>query len=341
MVKECKLKRLALEKTHKVALFKQSGEEVTRKMTERCAGKTVQDKMLPLTECMSFNQILIIDHADIIAMQDWSHVNTIIQQLNRVPDELPNATMRIRPWYLEEEAQFYRQTMILGSYSNKDILESFNRSSNYEGKMMRLMSEYKGVNEWFSKLWEWNVIRNFDVPQWFYETLQVFVRFTKKLRADDVDVDVDVDDVDVDDVDVDVARHDYFVERIFPRIKDSDKGGIMIFTSSHSESIKILEFLRSERASVYLVGDEDAELDFSSARRQFSERKIKIMLYTEKSHFDNRYQIDGVNYLIMYSLPERKEFYFEILKMLAKSENMACTALFSRLDKYRVMPSSL
>ncbi|RHN40615.1 putative digestive organ expansion factor, predicted [Medicago truncatula] len=119
---------------------------------------------------------------------------------------------------------------------------------------------------------------------------RVFVRFTKKLRADDVDVDVDVDDVDVDDVD----------------------GGIMIFTSSHSESIKILEFLRSERASVYLVGDEDAELDFSSARRQFSERKIKIMLYTEKSHFDNRYQIDGVNYLIMYSLPERKEFYFEV-----------------------------
>ncbi|XP_039684704.1 digestive organ expansion factor [Medicago truncatula] len=111
----------------------------------------------------------------------------------------------------------------------------------------------------------------------------------------------------------------------------------MIFTSSHSESIKILEFLRSERASVYLVGDEDAELDFSSARRQFSERKIKIMLYTEKSHFDNRYQIDGVNYLIMYSLPERKEFYFEILKMLAKSENMACTALFSRLDKYRLL----
>nr|XP_012568395.1 U3 small nucleolar RNA-associated protein 25-like [Cicer arietinum] len=36
------------------------------------------------------------------------------------------------------------------------------------------------------------------------------------------------------------------------------------------------------------------------------------MLYTERSHFYHRYKIRGVQNLIIYSLPERKEIYPEV-----------------------------
>nr|DAD26228.1 TPA_asm: hypothetical protein HUJ06_027696 [Nelumbo nucifera] len=60
------------------------------------------------------------------------------------------------------------------------------------------------------------------------------------------------------------------------------------------------------------------------------------MLYTERAHFYHRYKIRGIQNLIIYSLPERKELYPEIVNMLEGSDNMACTVLFSRFDQYRL-----
>ncbi|KHN15317.1 U3 small nucleolar RNA-associated protein 25, partial [Glycine soja] len=76
--------------------------------------------------------------------------------------------------------------------------------------------------------------------------------------------------------------------------------------------------------------------DISRARVWFYEGKRKILVYTERSHFYHRYKIRGVQNLIIYSLPERKEFYPEIVNMLDGSDNMTCTALFSYLDKLRL-----
>lgn len=155
--------------------------------------------------------------------------------------------------------------------------------------------------------------------------------------------------------------------------------------------------------------------DISRARVWFFEGKRKTILYTERSHFYHRYkvklisssccqntnyflkrqwhlyrlvyivthlfgftceQIRGIQNLIIYSLPERKEFYpevsmisaklmtlnfsqqlivcyvylknlyylfvlikllLQIVNMLEGSHNMTCTVLFSRFDMLRVM----
>ncbi|KAA0058233.1 U3 small nucleolar RNA-associated protein 25 isoform X2 [Cucumis melo var. makuwa] len=67
----------------------------------------------------SYEQVLIIDHADIIAMQNWSHVNTVIEHMNKIPSKQHGTdVMRIRQWYLDGHARFYRQSVILGFHSN-------------------------------------------------------------------------------------------------------------------------------------------------------------------------------------------------------------------------------
>ncbi|KAK1289867.1 hypothetical protein QJS10_CPB18g00060 [Acorus calamus] len=252
---------------------------------------------------LSSIEVLIIDHADVIAMQNWSHVNTVFEHLNRVPSKQHGTdVMRIRQWYLDGYARFYRQTILLGSYVNPDMNALFNHlCQNYRGKV-KLICEYKGV-----------------LPKVILQVRQVYERF-------DATSIVDADD----------TRMDYFAKKVFPKIKDSIEGGTMLFTSSYFEFVRLRNFLKSQNASFCLLGEYTKASDISRARVWFFEGMRKIMLYTERAHFYHRYKIRGLKNLIIYSLPERKEFYPELINMLDEAENMTCTVLFSRFDQFRL-----
>lgn len=252
---------------------------------------------------LSSIEVLIIDHADIIAMQNWSHVNTVIEHMNKIPSKQHGTdVMRIRQWYLDGYARFYRQSIVLGFHSNPDINGVFNRyCNNFEGKV-KLLCEYKGI-----------------LPKVVLQVRQVYERF-------DADSIADVDD----------ARLEYFSKKVFPKINESSQGGIMLFISSYFEFVRVRNFLKAQNASFCLLGEYTKQSDISRARNWFFEGKRKIMLYTERAHFYHRYKIRGIQNLIMYSPPERKEFYPEIVNMLDESQNMTCRVLFSPFDQLRL-----
>lgn len=253
---------------------------------------------------LSSIEVLIIDHADVISKQNWEHVNYIIEHLNHIPSKQHGTdVMRIRKWYLNGHAQFYRQTILLSSFLNPDMNSSFNqRCLNYQGKV-KSVTEYKGV-----------------LPKVLLQVRQVYERF-------DVASIVDADD----------SRLEYFTQKVFPKIKDSVEGGTMIFVNTHLEYVPIRNFLQKTPNSSYcLLGDYTDQKNISRARVYFFEGKAKMMLYTERAHFYHRYKIRGIKNLIIYSLPDRKDFYTEILNMIEESEDMTCTVLFSRYDKLRL-----
>lgn len=264
--------------------------------------KAEQNKEVDI-DYLSSIEVLIIDHADVISMQNWDFLKSAVEHLNRIPSKQHGTNiMRIRPWYLDGFARFYRQTIILGSYSNPDINALFNHHCiNYEGKV-KSACQYKGV-----------------LPKVLLQVRQLYERFDAKSI-----------------VDVDDARLEYFTKKVFPKIKDSIQGGIMLFASSYFEFVRLRNFLKSQNASFCLLGDYTEQKDISRARIWFFEGKRKIMLYTERSHFYRRYKIRGIRNLIIYSLPERKEFYPEIVNMLEESDDMSCTVMFSRFDYLRL-----
>ncbi|GAB2242883.1 hypothetical protein Droror1_Dr00019658 [Drosera rotundifolia] len=248
---------------------------------------------------LSSIEILVIDHADVISMQNWSLVNEIAKRLNHLPSNQHGTDiMRIRKWYLDGQAQFYRQTIILSSYLTPDINALFNHHCvNFEGKI-KLSCKYKGV-----------------LPKIIPYLRQIYERF-------DLDSIVGADD----------ARFEYFKEKVFPKIKDSDQVGVMIFVASYHDYLRLRRLLRTEEASHCLLGEYAEQKDISNSRRDFFEGKSRIIVYTERAHFYHRYKIRGVQNLILYSLPERKELYPEIVNKLKGSENMTCTVLCSRFD---------
>ncbi|XP_042040992.1 U3 small nucleolar RNA-associated protein 25 homolog isoform X3 [Salvia splendens] len=124
--------------------------------------------------------------------------------------------------------------------------------------------------------------------------------------------------------------------RIFPKIKDSVQDGVMIFASSYFEYVRLRNYLKSQSASVCLFGEYIKRNEISHVRGEFFRGEKKIMLYTERAHFYYRYKICGVKNLIIYSLPDREEFYPQIINFLEESDNMNCRVLFSRLDNLRL-----
>ncbi|XP_016580276.2 U3 small nucleolar RNA-associated protein 25 [Capsicum annuum] len=242
-----------------------------------------KDKNVDYLSSIEVLIVLIVDHADIILMQNWSHTNTIVEQLNRIPSEQHGTDiMHIRQWYLDGQAPLYRQSIILSSHISPDINGLFNHHClNHEGKV-KLASEYKGV-----------------LPKVVLQIQQIYERF-------DANTAEDADD----------ARFDYFTKKVFPKIKDSTQGGIMLFSSSYFEFIRVRNFLKSQEASYCLLGEYTEQSDISRARVWFFDGKKKIMLYTERAHFYHRYKIRGSQNLIIYSLPERKEFYPELKQIV-------------------------
>lgn len=250
-----------------------------------------------------YDQVVIIDHADVISLQNWSFLTSVVERLNHIPSKQHGTNvMRIRQWYLDGFARFYRQTIILGYYLNPDMNALFNHHCvNYQGKV-KSVREHRGV-----------------LPKVLSQVRQIYERFDASSIAD-----------------VDDARLEYFEKKVFPKIKDSDQGGVMLFASSYFEFVRLRNFLKSQNASFCLVGDYTNQKDISRARVWFFEGKRKIMLYTERIHFYRRYKIRGIRNLIIYSLPERKEFYYETVNMLEGSDDLACTVLFSQYDKLQL-----
>uniref|UniRef100_A0A0M3K1I3 U3 small nucleolar RNA-associated protein 25 homolog n=1 Tax=Anisakis simplex TaxID=6269 RepID=A0A0M3K1I3_ANISI len=67
------------------------------------------------TDFLSSVEVVIIDKADIILMQNWEHLLHIMDSLHNRPEKLNVDISRVRQWALSEHTKFYRQTLLFSS----------------------------------------------------------------------------------------------------------------------------------------------------------------------------------------------------------------------------------
>ncbi|KAG6467336.1 hypothetical protein ZIOFF_074840 [Zingiber officinale] len=261
---------------------------------------------------LSSIEVLIVDHADVILMQNWSHLNTVVEQLNCTPSKQHGTDiMRIRPWYLDGSARFYRQTILLSSFLNPDMNALFSRLClNYEGKV-KLISEYEGVlPKILLPVRQCLFIKLSTSPMQpdKIQHLQVYERFDAKSL-----------------VDADDARLEYFCKKVvawgyfwMPHLT-MHAAQILIAMAEKEMKPIVMGAVRDEAAIQWLTSRKDGKV--------FPKLKDSI-------------EIRGVQNMIIYSLPERKELYPELINMLNDSKDMICNILFSRFDKLKVTQCS-
>ncbi|KAF2973539.1 hypothetical protein GQX73_g173 [Xylaria multiplex] len=268
----------------------------------RMAIGSEEDKKKMDYDFLSSIEVVIVDHADALLNQNWEHVEHIFEHLNRQPREAHGCDFsRVREWYLDNQAENFRQTIVFSAFNTPELSELHRRGKNWAGRV-RVQPEYNGVIQELGPV----------------KAKQTFSRFEAPSIADEPD-----------------ARFTYFTSAIIPSLlklagrkgsnSGADAGGTLIFIPSYLDFVRVRNYFSTsdtvESLSFCAISEYTDVREASRARSHFLSGRHKILLYTERSHHFRRYLIAGVRRVIMYGLPDNPIFYREIVGgFLAKSE---------------------
>lgn len=263
---------------------------------------------------LSSIEMVVVDQADALLMQNWEHVEFIFEHLNKQPKDAHDCDFsRVRNWYLNDWAKYFRQTIILSGFNTPELSElQRSHCHNWAGKV-RLQQEYAG-----------------SLQQLGVRAKQTFSRFQPGTVEREPD-----------------ARFEYFNSAIVPSLvkRAKDATGTLIFVPSYLDFVRVRNFFATSSSVESLTFGAISEYtdvrEASRARSHFLNGRHKVLLYTERAHHFRRYQIKGVRRVIFYGLPDNPIFYKEIAGgSLAKSEEDmeiepgqgTVRAVFSRYD---------
>lgn len=236
---------------------------------------------------LSSIEIVIVEQADALLMQNWEHMEYIFDHLNLQPKETHGCDFsRVRNWYLDDRAIYFRQTIALSAFNTPDINSLlFNKSKNWAGKV-KIISTYAGV-----------------IQELSLKIKQTFSR----LEAASFIIDPDV-------------RFTYFTTVVIPALTRhiEQYKGTLIFIPSYLDFVRVRNYFSMSEATTNLsfgsISEYSSIQDVARSRSYFLTGRQSILLYTERAHHFRRYRIRGVRKVVMYGLPDNSTFYREIIE---------------------------
>lgn len=258
-----------------IALLTRMEEDAGTKAGERPQAK----------DFLSSIEILVVDRADMMLMQNWGHVCTVASGINQLPTEQHGTDiMRVREGALSGEAGLYRQTVVLSSFASPEINALVHRHCRSHAGALRWRPEPRGV-----------------LASVVVQVQQLFERLQPKPPAEAAS-----------------ARFEHFKKKVWPSLKEGNASGQLIFVASYFDFVRLRNFLLQESSKQDFVSlcEYTKRSDVSRGRSNFFHRRRRLMLYTERAHFYHRRFIRGVQDILFYSLPSHSNFYYEIVNFL-------------------------
>ncbi|KAL8927784.1 MAG: hypothetical protein Q9208_002200 [Pyrenodesmia sp. 3 TL-2023] len=267
---------------------------------------------------LSSIEVVIVDQSDALLMQNWEHVEYIFDHLNLQPREAHDCDFsRVRSWYLDGHARYYRQTVLLSGFNFPSLNRLYTQHMrNIDGKV-KLSAIHDGA------------IMDLGFP-----VKQTFSRFDFTDPASEPD-----------------ERFQFFTSAILPSIiKASSQGpggqqGILVYIPLYADFVRVRNHLASSSSTQHIsfgsISEYASVKEVARARSHFLTGRHSILLYTERAHHFRRYHLRGVKRVMLYGLPENPLFYREIVGgFLGSSVSQALVdvhranvrCLFSKLD---------
>lgn len=252
------------------------------------------DKKKRQDDFLSSIEITIIDQFHSIEYQNYTHLFTIFDHLNKIPQQQHDADFsRIRMWYINDQAKLFRQTMIFSKYISPTANSLLNiKCKNIEGRW----KNHKIISSDESSIGSLGL-----------KVRQIFQRFNPMSNsvADEPDY-----------------RFKFFTSVIIPNITKTTgyDDGTLIYIPDYSDYIRVRNYLKDKTSILFGdINEYSEQRQLTSNRSLFNQGRMKVLLYTERLHHYRRYEIKGVKNVVFYKPPGDPEFYKEVVRFIGKT----------------------
>jgi len=264
------------------------------------------------TDFLSSIELLIVDQAEVVMMQNWDHMATVVNQMHCQPKDSHGVDYsRVRLWCLDGHSQYYRQTVLLSSVPAPEISSIWNRSClNYMGKV-KVMNEMPGSMD--------RVVC--DTPVVWHRVACAGVKESLE------------------------ERFKYFTEKIMPEFKRDAMDHTCVFVPSYFDFVKVRNWFKFSDLDYSEISEYTKDKKIAQARDMFYHNEKHFLLYTERSHFYRRFRIKGIRHLIFYQPPTFGWMYSELCNLLQSAyqnprggseNNMSITVVYTKYDLHRL-----
>lgn len=237
---------------------------------------------------LSSLEVVVVDQADGMQMQSWDNVDHIFKYMSRIPLESHGCDFsRVRPWYLDDQARYFRQTIVLSQYVTPEINSLFgNKCFNIGGKV-KFRPKYVGA-----------------MARVGMKIRQTFSKLTAGNTSPAQDPD---------------ARFKYLTTVLLPSLQRGNPEGTLIFVPSYFDFTRIRNYMDKENFSFSAISEYSSNSQLGRARTYFKNGTSKYLLMTERLHHYRRYDIRGAKTVLFFGLPENPLFYEEVVRFLART----------------------
>lgn len=272
------------------------------------------------TDFLSSIDICLVTRSDVLLMQNWDHVNTILDStLNNQPKKIDGIDFsRVRNYFLEGQAKYWRQLIVVSSFSDPYVLSTFRRHTNNVEGSIKIRSKVSNDDA--------------SICEVMVRTKQVFQRVTCTSVADSGS-----------------NRLRYFSEHVLPKLTRLNQKHTLIYIPSYFDFIAVRNLLLKREVNFVSVTEYARVSEVSRGRARFLQGRKSIMLYTGRAHFFLRHKIKGARHVIFFGLPEYADFYPNVVNMLSNdvaAEDdedgditrmpMSCLSLFTKFDAHQL-----
>lgn len=240
---------------------------------------------------LSSIEVLVVDHANQIEMQNWDHIGTVFKYLNKIPKDFHGADFsRIRMWSVNDQARLMRQSMVFSEYLTPNVNSIVSRSQNIGGKV-----RYRPIF----------TAKTCIMSSVGLKIKQIFQRFESPDPQSNHD-----------------ARFKFFVNSVLPSTlkQSSYENGLLVYIPSYFDYVRLKSHMKTQTKINFASIDEySSKSKISKARYAFSSGKVQVLLYSERLHYYARYDLYGVKNVLIYEAPSNPLFYKELLRYVGKS----------------------
>lgn len=223
---------------------------------ETAASATRGGKKGPNADFLSSLEMLLLHQADVLYMQNWEHVQYVLQQANQLPSAVHPDTdfSRVRQYFLDGQAVQHRQLLVSSSFTVPELTACFREHARSCAGRIRLRRQWP---------------QDGCLTHVAAAAKQVF-QIVPGVRDFSSEEDV---------------RFAYFRDQVLSPLLRVGQAHTLIVTPSYLSFVRVRNELLHREASAAFICEYSRESEISRGRSRFFHGQVKILLYSGRAHF--------------------------------------------------------